>query len=133
PARTLTANNLGDGSLLAPKHRPSHPDEPARTLTTSPQCDGALLAPQHEARMKNWHCPSKPDVPSKAITASEAGNGGMAVEWPWDRPHDEATPAGAHRCVVLSERARAILQGFPDFWTFCGATKRSRGAQIGMA
>jgi site-specific DNA-cytosine methylase len=35
--------------------------------------------------------------------------------------------------VVISEKAAAILQGFPDGWVFCGKTKRSRWSQIGQA
>jgi DNA (cytosine-5)-methyltransferase 1 len=35
--------------------------------------------------------------------------------------------------IVLSERAAAILQGFPDGWLFSGATKRARWSQIGQA
>jgi site-specific DNA-cytosine methylase len=35
--------------------------------------------------------------------------------------------------VVLSERARAILQGFPEGWQFLGDTKKSRAGMIGMA
>lgn len=32
-----------------------------------------------------------------------------------------------------SERAAAILQGFPDGWHFVGKTKRARWSQIGQA
>lgn len=67
--------------------------------------------------------------------------------WPWERPSTTVTTKDAigargHHgpgeqfgpCAVkLSERARAILQGFPDGWVFKGKTKRSRGRQIGMA
>jgi site-specific DNA-cytosine methylase len=35
--------------------------------------------------------------------------------------------------IKLSEKAAAILQGFPEGWTFCGKTKESRWSQIGMA
>ncbi len=35
--------------------------------------------------------------------------------------------------VVLTERAAAILQGFPDDWLFQGKTKKSRWSQIGQA
>ena len=35
--------------------------------------------------------------------------------------------------VLLSERAAAILQGFPESWVFCGNTKTARWAQIGQA
>lgn len=35
--------------------------------------------------------------------------------------------------IKLSEKAAAILQGFPPGWVFAGKTKRARWAQIGMA
>ena len=35
--------------------------------------------------------------------------------------------------VVISEKAAAILQGFPDDWTFCGSSKKARWSQIGQA
>jgi site-specific DNA-cytosine methylase len=40
---------------------------------------------------------------------------------------------GQFGAIKLGERARAILQGFPETWVFCGATKDSRNRQIGMA
>jgi DNA (cytosine-5)-methyltransferase 1 len=35
--------------------------------------------------------------------------------------------------IVLSERAAAILQGFPEDWLFAGATKKACWSQIGQA
>ncbi len=35
--------------------------------------------------------------------------------------------------VLLSERAAAILQGFPHGWVFAGETKKARWSQIGQA
>jgi site-specific DNA-cytosine methylase len=35
--------------------------------------------------------------------------------------------------VVLSEKAGAILQGFPESWVFAGSSKRARWEQIGQA
>lgn len=35
--------------------------------------------------------------------------------------------------VILSEKAAAILQGFPRRWKFTGKTKKTRWSQIGMA
>ena len=35
--------------------------------------------------------------------------------------------------IILSERAAAILQGFPESWAFCGDTKKARWSQIGQA
>lgn len=74
------------------------------------------------------------------------------LEWPWERPATTVTgdarlaPPGHHEksflsdnrghgpnAIKLSEKAAAILQGFPDGWRFVGATKKARWAQIGMA
>lgn len=35
--------------------------------------------------------------------------------------------------IILSERAAAILQGFPESWVFAGETKKARWSQIGQA
>jgi len=35
--------------------------------------------------------------------------------------------------IILSEFAAAILQGFPEGWTFSGKTKKTRWSQIGQA
>lgn len=101
-------------------------------------------------------------APSPAISASRANRGaqgGRAVEveedWPWNRPATTVTadpngriappghqprsePEGSSvlsmpGAVVLSEKAAALLQGFPPDWHFAGKTKSSRWAQIGMA
>jgi site-specific DNA-cytosine methylase len=126
-------------------HRPSAADEPAKTLTRNPNSDGALLL--HER-----HPISRPDEPSFVIKT----NGGRysqaasAVEWPWDRPsttivrHERQSPPGRNgragesqatgpNAIVLSEKAAALLQGFPDGWSFAGVTKRARWSQIGQA
>lgn len=68
------------------------------------------------------------------------------MPWPWDRPSttvcaaiDKIAPAGEHagqfgpNAIVLSEKAAAILQGFPDGWHFAGATKKARWSQLGQA
>ena len=49
--------------------------------------------------------------------------------WPWD---GSVHPDG-YNAIVLSERAAAILQGFPDGWRFCGETKSARWSQLGQA
>lgn len=101
-----------------------------------------------------WSRVNSVDAPSPTIlTDSDRPSGSMVkLEWPWDRPgtvvHTEPriAPPGHHgksfmtdnrghgpNAVVLSERAAALLQGFPDGWHFVGATKKARWAQIGMA
>lgn len=92
----------------------------------------------------NWHHPADVDQPSPVLTTTTPG---MLLTWPWDRPSTTVTteariPAPGHKstsrrtfdeCIVLSERARARLQGFPDEWKFIGKTKRSRNSQLGQA
>lgn len=97
-----------------------------------------------------------PDAPARTMISGPSRVGGGAattLDWPWERPattldtRDVLSPPGrdgraqedpgqrAHpNAIVLSERAAAILQGFPDAgWTFVGETKISRWKQIGMA
>jgi len=140
PARVVCTSSLGDGNVLTgPNHRPSRP---SRTITANTHSDGALLV--HER-----HPISTPDEPSYTVTTKGDGRGAQGacvLEWPWDRPAtttttDRLPPPGHHggsmlsqpNAVKLSERAAAILQGFPESWRFCGATKKARWAQIGMA
>jgi site-specific DNA-cytosine methylase len=147
PAGTILASQPSNcGNVLAygrGDHRPSEIDRPARTLTTNTHSDGALLAhPKHPI--------NEPDKPSYVITTREGGGaqGAQVMRWPWDRPSTTvcATPqlSGIGRsgrrgqpqsfnAIKLSEKAAAILQGFPDGWHFAGATKRARWSQIGQA
>lgn len=97
-------------------------------------------------RCGGGHPPSHPDAPARTLTAKDRGSGGSAISpWPWDRPAttvccDERLPPAGHHGgtsymsdgVKLSERAAAILQGFPDGWQFAGRTKKARWRQIGM-
>lgn len=147
PSRTVRASSSGtpDKILACGAHRPSVADAPARTLTANEFSDGALLA---NAR----HPISEPDAPSRTVCTKgdmQGGQGAALLAWPWDRPATVVTPRetlappGHHpetfsnmslpNAVKLSERAAAILQGFPERWVFEGKTKSSRWAQIGMA
>ena len=47
--------------------------------------------------------------------------------------HHTGSDRSRPNAIVLSESAAAIIQGFPESWTFVGATKKARWAQIGMA
>ncbi len=47
--------------------------------------------------------------------------------------HHDGSNLSAPGAVLLSERAAAVLQGFPESWTFAGATKRARWSQLGQA
>lgn len=81
-----------------------------------------------------------PDAPSTTVQAREdrVGSGSPVLDWPWPRPsttghHDDLYPLDHADAVILSERAAAILQGFPESWVFCGKTKKARWSQIGQA
>lgn len=145
PARVVGTSNLSDGNVLLPseKHPYSRADEPALTIPCSqPTNGGAVLVPDR-------HGPSDPDAPSRTVGAVPRGREGQLLAWPWDRPSTTVTsraglPPPGHRpesgsimsmpdAIVLSEKAAAILQGFPEDWTFAGKTKRARWSQIGQA
>lgn len=111
------------------------------------------LVPQLPSDKGGGHPWSRADEPARAITArKDAGHGGGDVlEWPWDRPSTTVTEKGfvsqagrngrsgkkrdaqSANAIVLSERARLRLQGFPDDWKLIGKTKGARSAMIGMA
>lgn len=92
-----------------------------------------------------------PDSPSTTVQSREdrKGSGSPVLEWPWPRPATTVTsraglaPPGHHDenfaimslpdAIILSERAAAILQGFPESWVFSGDTKKARWSQIGQA
>jgi len=99
-------------------------------------------------REHDRHPASVPDQPAYAQSASDGGGVKSSVlVWPWEVPATVVTqderlaPPGHHgesflsaaNAVVLSEKARAILQGFPEDWKFLGDTKKSRSGMIGMA
>lgn len=115
------------------------PDAPARVVGTSNLSDGNVLAHPTEA------------VREGRSRRKHRETGKKALSWPWDRPatvvhSDPGAPPGHHaksymsdnrghgpNAVKLSEKAAAILQGFPEGWLFSGETKKARWAQIGMA
>lgn len=131
-------------------HPSAELDKPAPTVT----CEGAHTH-SHATVLKvegkgGYHVPQSPDKPSATITAPVPGpRSRKALTWPWDRPSttiqrdERIDPPGHHprewrsksdpNCVVLSEKAAAILQGFPEDWVFGGRTKKTRWSQIGQA
>lgn len=150
PARTVGTSNLSDGNVLVsgptprrhPRHRTSSTAAPARTMTNG-----------HALLVHARHPVSKADKPSYVVTTKGDGRGAQGAcvvwPWPWDRPsttvttRDVVPPPGHHPesgsilsqpgAIKLSEKAAAILQGFPETWRFCGRTKAARWDQIGMA
>jgi site-specific DNA-cytosine methylase len=124
-------------------HPESKLDEPGRTIKTNggrnsrggtsllvddvPQLE-RTVGPTRGARCQTFATGADP---APAVLSNEMGNG-TTLEWPWDRPsttiqgdermgtpghHDPAVGNSQHKgpnAVILSERAAAILQGFPD-------------------
>lgn len=122
-------------------HRPSEPSEPSKTLTRNRHGDGALL-------VNRRHPPASPASPAPTLGAKVRRQSAEVLAWPWPRPatvvmsdpripapdqHKEGSFLSQPGTVLLSERAAAILQGFPDGWRFAGATKRARWSQLGQA
>jgi site-specific DNA-cytosine methylase len=150
PSRTIRTNGgraAGAASMLAlnERHPSSELDAPAKVIPASmPGNGGATLV----VREPNPNQPPMgPDESSRTITAAGRGHTHL-LEWPWDRPsttiaRDERIPPPGHHAsnsymsspnaIVLSEKAAAILQGFPEGWVFAGKTKRSRWSQLGQA
>jgi site-specific DNA-cytosine methylase len=125
PARTLTRNTYGDGALLVNERHPiNRLDEPSFTVTTKGDGRGAQGAC---VLALSGHPSSRWEEPALGIPSSQPGNGGMTILDSLQAPGSRAN------AIKLSERAAAILQGFPDGWVFAGATKKARWAQIGMA
>lgn len=151
PAKTLTRNTHSDGSLLVNgRHQPAEPNAPAPTVAAKARSHGA-----HVLRAEwPWDRPATTICRDDRIPPPghhDSGSYLSAKEWPWDRPStvvcaglDRLAPpdrSGSHgdqqsghpNAIVLSERAAAILQGFPEGWLFSGKTKRARWSQIGQA
>lgn len=96
---------------------------------------------------KNMKHPlARPEDPAFTITTNGGRHQSNCLEWPWDRPStvvyaatDQIEGPGKGwkkkraNCVILSELAATILQGFPESWVFAGKTKAARWAQIGQA
>jgi DNA (cytosine-5)-methyltransferase 1 len=120
-------------------------DAPAPTIGTASDRvgSGAVVLRQPDANRP----PADPDAPHRSVTASARGHTAL-LEWPWDQQsttlqrderipppghHDEYSTRSMPDAVLLSERAAAILQGFPEGWHFAGKTKTSRWSQLGQA
>lgn len=152
PAQTIRGGGEGHSApqvLLAnDKHPPLSLESPASTITGKDRgIGGSQVLLVHDR-----HPVSESEQPARAVTASDGGGAkGRVLQWPWDRPsttiqkddripppghHDENLDGGTRslpNAIKLSEKAAAILQGFPDGWLFYGKTKKARWAQLGMA
>lgn len=125
-------------------HPWSEPDAPAHTICA--RHDGGSAGGDVLKVMANGFPPSHADEPGRTVTTrASAGGNRMVVEptvlpWPWDRPattvcgenwipqpgHTQTSkdkwkgkPYQGWKAVVLSERARARLQSFPDHVCGC--------------
>lgn len=147
---------------MEPHHPPSHADEPSMTIRAGSGggANRAMMLEGESARRKKRPASTQgpqstrtmsPDQPATTVQAREdrKGSGSPVLDWPWTRTATTVTarpglaPPGHHDenfaimslpdAVILSERAAAILQGFPESWVFAGDTKKARWAQIGQA
>lgn len=131
PARTITRSRGGADVVVEPRdnHPPSTLAAPARCVRTNGGRDSAggttLVVSEREPDPNR--IPTSPDEPVRSMTR-ETGRQAW-VQWPWKEEPSVMRP----RAVVLSEKAAAILQGFPESWVFVGKTKKARWSQIGQA
>jgi site-specific DNA-cytosine methylase len=151
PAPTIVRNTHGNASILTgfgtlnPKHPPTDPDQPSSTVGAKPRGNGASVI-----STTSKHPVSSSDEPAMTVRAFDGEGANRALEWPWDRPSttvladERISPPGHHDedyrimsvdgdGIVISERAAALLQGFPDGWVFVGSSKKQRWSQIGQA
>ena len=158
PARAITTKNDRGVLLLNDRHAPASTDAPAPTLGAKSRGQGAQVLAIEGARRRVPQSERvvASDGPATTLQAREDRQGtGMVMEWPWARPstaimadprlgqpgHKDKAWKGKggqrarakQRGVLLSERAGAILQGFPETWVFSGVTKKTRWSQIGQA
>ena len=145
--------------VINERHAPASTDAPAPTLGAKSRGQGAqvlALEGGPRRRVPQSERVVATDGPATTLQAREDRQGtGMVMEWPWARPatsimadprlgqpgHKDKAWKGKggqrarakQRGVLLSERAGAILQGFPETWVFSGVTKKTRWSQIGQA
>lgn len=147
PSQTITSQShhrpdgviaVGDGPKAM--MRPQEAGRPARTLTGNRQDSSHILA---ERRVGQWasggsHQPSRADRPALVQTAAAGSSTSQLMEagetWPWSTLPSLSTEDGRYsRGVKLSERARLILQGFPEDWVLDAPTKTARSSMLGQA
>lgn len=118
------------------KQHSSVPDRPARVVGTSNLSDGNVLAAPRVSRAKRAranHMPSDPDRPARTLTANTHGEGRLAPPGHHGKSFLSDTRGHGPNAIKLSERAGAVLQGFPETWKFLGKTKEERWSMIGQA
>lgn len=157
PARTQVALP-NDGAVLAMSsdlHPPSNVDKPSQTITQEAhhRPDGVMAEsrqlgrwPGSGGRSRSPSIADKPALVQTGGTGSASGVMAVDDDWPWNRPSTTVTkderisPPGRHvggsymsRGVKLSEKARLILQSFPEDWKLLAPTKTGRSSILGQA
>jgi site-specific DNA-cytosine methylase len=160
PAQTITqeSHHRPDGVLSESRrvgqwpskgsHMPSRADEPALVQTSA---TGATSGVMEESRQADGKWPvSRATEPARLQASSSSVASSVlaeaADEWPWARPSttvtkdDRISPPGHHdggsymsRGVKLSEKARLVLQSFPEDWQLLSPTKTGRSSMLGQA
>jgi site-specific DNA-cytosine methylase len=155
PAPTMGAKIRGQSAqvLVTSNHPAIDSSDPSTTVRGGGHGHSAphiVVTSKHPA--------SPHEAPAMTVRGSDGEGANRALEWPWPQPataiqrderlappghHDERlAPPGHHDewsimsmpdAVVISEKAAAILQGFPEKWVFVGETKKARWSQIGQA
>lgn len=145
------------------RHAPAQVDQPAPVVAAKIRGQGAqvleLPARSYKRSTKGPQSSRVAPVDRPATTVqcrTDRLGSGMLIDWMRDRPSTTVmadprlAPPGARDrktwavkgggrqrstrdAVMLSPRAAAILQGFPESWVFAGATKRAVWNQIGQA
>lgn len=153
PAPTLGAKVRGQSGEVLDLRGLGHPvslvDEPSLVVKTNggrASGHGSMISFGEVTVRPHHHTDAS--RPARTQMASRSDDA-RVLSWPWDRPSttvtggDRIPPPGHHpesgsilsqpNAVVLSELAATILQGFPESWVFCGATKTARWSQLGQA
>lgn len=155
PSQTITqeSHHRPDGVLSVSPRHVSREDEPSNAITAEAhhRQESVMAASRQVGQWpsKGNHNPSRVGEPALVQTSATGSSSGvMAVgdDWPWNRPSttvtkdDRISPPGHYdggsymsRGVKLSEKARLILQSFPEDWKLLAPTKTGRSSILGQA
>ena len=126
--------------LANSRHPPASPASPANTVGGKYRGQSEILRADENGLPKSWkgslsqsqRAPFDVEGLAPTVLAREdrLANGASTMAWPWAA---DASSSRRVNAIILSEKAVAILQGFPETWVFSGATKKARWGQIGQA
>lgn len=134
PARAITTKNDRGVLVLNDRHAPASTDAPAPTLGAKSRGQGAQVLALEGGRRRRVPQSERvvaTDGPATTLADPRLGAPGHKDK-AW-KDKDGGRSRSKQRGVLLSERAGAILQGFPEGWIFSGVTKKTRWSQIGQA